>query len=97
MPTCSNCKQGWGWRLSIKKSFSIYGMSCPHCQVQYLSRNAKRKTSFLAFLPLLVPLLSLLTNLGFLAIIMIFLSVSLLFMSLYPFLMELSSEDQLRF
>ncbi|GAK09188.1 hypothetical protein JCM19038_3012 [Geomicrobium sp. JCM 19038] len=87
-----------GVEIIHQKSFSIYGMSCPYCdQVQYLSKNAKRKTSFLAFLPLLVPLLNLLTNLGFLATIMIFLSVSLLFMSLYPFLMELSNEDQLGF
>jgi CXXC-20-CXXC protein len=44
MPTCQNCDQKWGWKQTLKKSFTLdTGMICPYCEKkQYTTKKVDK-------------------------------------------------------
>ncbi len=96
MPTCQHCRHQWSWKQSFKKSFTLgTGMTCPYCgEKQYLAaRTRKRNTIF----PLIIVTLIMLGNLFFgpsSVFLFALLGFIPLFFGIYPFLIELSNEEE---
>ena len=99
MPICTSCKNKWSWKQTVKKTTTLNPeMSCPYCgEKQYQSKRSKTTAPFLGLivlLPLLiqsffdVPVVILLSLIPLLAVIVFI---------LYPFLIELSSEEEFLF
>ncbi|UFU00118.1 hypothetical protein KO561_03905 [Radiobacillus kanasensis] len=95
MPTCQNCDTKWDWAESIKKSFTLdNSMECPYCKrKQYVSKKSRRRMSFGNFIGPFV-LLILLMGQPILVIVSAAVGLFALVMCLYPFLMELSNEEE---
>lgn len=97
MPTCQNCKNTWTWKQTIK---TIFKFKCPNCgKKQYESAKSKKRSAFVSFLPLIpLPILAFL-NFPFplqvsISIIVI---LSIAFLVIYPFIIELSNEEEALF
>jgi|SRR5690625_119355 len=96
MPTCQNCGKDWNWKQTVKRSFTLgTGMKCPYCESkQYFTTKARRRSSLLSFIVPLLILLPWLFELSIPAIISIFIGFFLVFIGIYPFLVELSNQEE---
>lgn len=96
MPTCENCAHEWSYLETLKGSFNLTNsMTCPNCkQKQYATKKTINLTGFLIFIPLLITFgINFIFGPTFLAIallLVLFMGV----MALYPFIVELSSEEK---
>lgn len=95
MPICQNCQTEWSWKQTIKKSFTMdTAMNCSNCNhKQYPTRKTRRRFA----LYLLIPLLSLLLpsfGVSGLIVIGILISGCILLMAMYPFILQLSSQEE---
>ncbi|MEC5425780.1 hypothetical protein QGM71_20135 [Virgibacillus sp. C22-A2] len=92
MPTCQNCGKKWTWKQTIK---TIFRLRCPHCdKKQYESASSRiRGGVFFMLIPLLLlPINALLDfSVGALSIGIIF---ALILFGLYPFILQLSNEEE---
>lgn len=95
MPTCQNCKRECSWQQTFKKMFLFNTrMKCPHCGTkQYYTKRARTRMSVLIFL---IPFIIFLTlfDIPFFLLIGIHLLFCLSIMAIFPFLIELSNEEE---
>lgn len=95
MPTCQNCKKEWSWKQTFKKMFTLdTAMECPHCgKKQYYSKRARKKSVVLI---LSIPFIILFNLLDISPYLFggIYIIYSLSIMVVFPFLIELSNEEE---
>src|SRR5699024_3825172 len=96
MPTCQNCDKDWSWKQAVKSSFTLdTGMKCPYCESkQYLTTKARKRSSMFPFIVPLLILLPWFSELSIPAMISIFIGFYLVFLGIYPFLIELSNREE---
>src|SRR5699024_2874960 len=96
MPTCQNCGKDWRWKQTVNSSFTLdTGMKCPHCESkQYLTTKARNRSSIFPFIVPLHNLLVLFFNLSISVMLSIFVVFYLVFIGIYPFLIELSNQEK---
>ncbi|WP_164214768.1 TIGR04104 family putative zinc finger protein [Virgibacillus sp. YIM 98842] len=99
MPECKNCGRKWKWSEAIKRIFSLgTAIICPYCEEkQYLTNQSRRKMGILHMLLPLLLLLPLILNISFAVGFTIFAIAALVIFSMYPFIMELTNEDEIPF
>lgn len=95
MPICQNCHQKWSWGESFKKSFTFGDIvTCPYCKErQYFTARMKKRSGII---PILVPIIMLINFIVGPSYIGLFVLLSLIpiFFVVYPFMMELSNDEQ---
>ncbi len=97
MPTCQNCGHKWSWKMTLKKSFTLSNeMKCPVCGVtQFATAKSRKRMSLLSFI--IAPSLILSSHFFNFSIETVILIAVLLFgvvLVVYPFLYELSNEEE---
>lgn len=95
MPTCQNCGEKWGWIQTIK---TLFKLECPYCgKKQYESTSSRQRSSLFILMPMLIIILPVSSWLGLpmsiAFILAIILGVVLIF-GLYPFILNLSNEQE---
>ena len=52
MPTCQKCNQEWNWKQTMKASFTFDDtLTCALCgSKQYITANARKRSSFVPFI-----------------------------------------------
>jgi len=97
MPICQSCDTRWKWKETLKTSLTLsYTLTCSYCkQTQYYS-SRYRKISVLMtlFIPFIIMMGNLLFGPSFIAIIAL-LGLLPLYIVISPFLIQLSSEENL--
>ncbi len=95
MPTCRNCDREWSWKQTFKKMFTLdIAMECPYCgEKQYYTKQAKKRTALLTFFTPFIILLSLFDISPYLLVGFYFI-YCLSIMGIFPFLIELSNEEE---
>ncbi|RDW19751.1 TIGR04104 family putative zinc finger protein [Oceanobacillus chungangensis] len=94
MPNCQKCGQQWSWSQTLKVNFKLDGMECPNCgEKQYVTSKSKKKLNRISYLPAMLIILllfdlSLQITIGFIIV------GCILMIGFYPFLIELTSEDE---
>lgn len=96
MPICQNCHNKWSWKQTIKKTFTLDpGMTCPYCEEkQYQTQKSNIKSSFLNAIILLPLLSNMFFDIPGVFLLSLFPILFLIVMSLYPFLVKLSSREE---
>lgn len=97
MPRCGNCKKEWPWGMALRKSFTLgEGMECPECgRTQYLTKRSKKRMGIANFFPAPILILSgMLLDINFATIIALALVLFAVFMMTYPYMMELTDENE---
>lgn len=96
MPTCQSCGTKWSWKQTIKKSFTFHSaLECPYCsKKQYWTTKSRRKVSFSTMIiPFFIIVPSLIT-ISRLLILSMLICLSLFILSMIPFIMELTDEEE---
>ncbi|MED4019207.1 TIGR04104 family putative zinc finger protein [Sutcliffiella cohnii] len=96
MPTCQSCGTKWSWKQTIKKSFTFHSaLECPYCgKKQYWTTKSRRKVSFSTMIfPFFIIVPSLFT-ISRLLILSMLICLSLFILSMVPFIMELTDEEE---
>jgi len=96
MPTCQNCHQKWTWKQTVKKSFTLdTAMSCPHCaEKQYVTSRARKRS---ALITMIIPFLIFIPyffDINIITAISIYIAAGIGIMLIYPFIVELSSQEE---
>ena len=97
MPRCQNCNHQWTWKSTVRKSFTLgVGMECPNCGTrQYLTKKARKKTGILNIFPAPILILSaMFFDLEIMTILPLAVGVFSAFLAVYPYLVELSNENE---
>ncbi|MFD2761573.1 TIGR04104 family putative zinc finger protein [Lentibacillus juripiscarius] len=96
MPVCQHCSTEWTWKQTMKRMMKFgLRMKCPHCgEWQYESTASKKRSSMLGILPF--PLIWILPMFNASTMTAIFVGGVLLvgMLSIYPFFMQLSNEEE---
>ncbi|RYG71989.1 hypothetical protein EU245_12270 [Lentibacillus lipolyticus] len=96
MPVCQHCGTNWTWKQTMKRIMKFgLRMKCPHCcEWQYESTASKRRSGFLGMLPL--PLIFILPIFDVSLMMTVFIAaiLSVGIMTVYPFFMQLSNEEE---
>ncbi|MEK4563838.1 TIGR04104 family putative zinc finger protein [Alkalihalobacillus sp. FSL R5-0424] len=99
MPTCNHCGTQWKWWQTLKRSFTISpSLPCPNCEKeQFVTKRSKKKSGLLGFVfPLTLPIVTML-QVPVTLILVIYPSLFVLLVSLYPFLIKFSNEEEFMF
>ncbi|WP_399208216.1 TIGR04104 family putative zinc finger protein [Sutcliffiella rhizosphaerae] len=95
-PTCHQCNKQWKYKETWKASLTFkQEMKCPNCgEVQFLTKNARQKISFLMFFVSLLnlPLIIFAFEMKFGIPLLVFSYFILI--SFYPYIYRLSSENE---
>lgn len=99
MPECQHCVQPWSWWHVTKKSFTIRTyMICPNCQAeQYPTASTRKISSGLSFLAVLMIVLLNFILEPSIASILAFLIVLPIYLSIFPWYLKLSNEEEALF
>jgi len=92
MPICQNCNKKWTWIQTVKRMFRL---KCPYCGSKQYEAAPSRKTGSLFILLMLLPLpISILLDLSISVTLILSVIVALIMISLYPFVLKLSNEEE---
>jgi len=96
MPTCQSCHHEWSWSETFRKSFTLdTALTCPHCgNKQYITKKSRKRTSLLVFSIPLIMLLRLIFSMTPLISIILFVGVGLIVFISFPYLTELSNQEE---
>lgn len=96
MPTCQSCHKEWSFGETFRKSFTLdTTLTCPHCgEKQYITTKSRKRMSVLVFFIPLIMLLRLVFTLSPLLTIILFVGITTMIFISYPYLTELSNEEQ---
>lgn len=97
MPSCESCGRQWKWKTIVMKTLKLTNkVNCPYCgKAQYIVPKSRKQTAIVSFLPaFLIISLSRIFDLGVLGVVLLAAALLIVTLSLYPFLMKLSSEDK---
>lgn len=96
MPVCKRCEKKWSWKQTIKYSVTLsVKMNCPHCgEVQYnTARSRKRSTIVGGILISTIMLCNIFFGPSYIFLMML-ISLIPLWIIVFPFMMELSNEEE---
>ncbi|ANU27029.1 TIGR04104 family putative zinc finger protein [Planococcus versutus] len=99
MSTCENCGQKWTWRSIVWQTVKFKNNgTCPYCgATQYIVPKSTKLTRIVGYIPaFLIILLTLVLDLDGLGIILLAVTLMLVFLALYPFIIKLSNTDNMR-
>ena len=94
MTTCQNCGHHWNWRtLMIEMNRFRPAMNCPNCGAsQFITRNSRKRSFFLGYLPALFLLLgSMMIDLQLVTIFAVAMVLFIAITFLMPFVVKLSN------
>lgn len=92
MPVCQNCKKEWTWKQTIK---SLFKLKCPYCgKKQYESTASKKRTSVLSVIPLIAMPIVIMFNLQWWTVVLLTIPMIAIVWSIYPYIIELSNEEE---
>ncbi|WP_100010529.1 TIGR04104 family putative zinc finger protein [Lentibacillus sediminis] len=93
MPICQNCGREWTWKQTIQRLFRL---KCPYCrEKQYESASSRMKTGGMSLIPLVVlPVAAGFDAQVWVTAILIAVIEVLFIFGVYPFLMQLSNEQE---
>lgn len=96
MPSCDSCKQRWSWKETMKSSFTLNpAMKCPKCgERQYLTKKSRKRMLLFNWLILTPLLLNMFFDLSFFFLLFLIIFLFVLSISLMPFNMELTEEEE---
>ncbi|WP_163528827.1 TIGR04104 family putative zinc finger protein [Halobacillus ihumii] len=96
MPNCQNCGRNWSWRQTFKRSLSFrISMDCPHCkEKQYITSKVRKRSSLIPFLTAPIIMLSVYLDFSTVASFSILAGMLILLIVFYPFMIELSNEEE---
>ncbi|MFD1030153.1 TIGR04104 family putative zinc finger protein [Metaplanococcus flavidus] len=97
MPHCENCNHQWAWGTALRKSFTLgEGMECPECgRTQYLTKQSKKRMGIANFFPAPILIFSgMLFDVDIATILALALVLFAAFMMTYPYMMELTDENE---
>jgi CXXC-20-CXXC protein len=99
MPECKNCGKKWTWGDAIKRMFTLdTAIICPYCEKkQYITSQSRRKMGIMHMLIPLLILLPLFVDISIPLALAIFAAAATGIISIYPFIMELTDEEELPF
>ena len=96
MPTCKSCGEKWSWKQTFKGSFTLEpSFQCPFCEKkQYQTKKSKRKCAILPFVaPFTFATLSFL-GASLFTVVGVGIGVIILFLTIYPALIDLSNQEE---
>lgn len=96
MPTCQTCHKEWGWKQTVRKSFTLdTGMTCPYCgEKQYVTAKARKRNSLTVLLIPLILLISFVFDISLILRLVLLVTVGILMIGTYPFFIELSDKEE---
>lgn len=96
MPTCQQCGQEWTWKETLKATFTLsHVLHCPYCkQKQFITSTAKKKLNMLNFIIPLTLLLFLFIDVALIFKLGMLFGIGGLIIVLYPFLIQLTNDDE---
>ncbi|NCU16715.1 hypothetical protein GW534_02865 [Bacillus sp. P1(2020)] len=96
MPICQHCHKQWSWKQVMKRSFTLnHFLICPHCgEKQYVTKRSRRRSAAMNFIPPLFILFPLLFNVSVWIGLGLIVASGVLLYSFYPFIIELSNEEE---
>lgn len=99
MPICNVCKNKWGWAQTIKKMMTLNAeLTCPYCEAkQYQSKRSKVRGSLLNLLIIMPLLINSFFDVSAIVILSLIPVLVIFGFIVYPFLVELSNEEQFPF
>lgn len=98
MPNCESCGQAWSWKTVVKKTMKLTNQAkCPYCKkTQYLIPKSRKLTAIYSYIPaFLIITLSLVLDLNGWGIFLLAAALLIMFLALYPFMVKLSTDEQL--
>lgn len=96
MPTCDKCHHRWSWKQTLKKTTTLNPeMLCPYCgKKQYQTQKSKTKISLLTPIVLMPLLIRIFIDVPEVYLVSLFIILALSTFLVYPFLVEISSEEE---
>jgi len=92
MPICKNCGEKWTWKQTIK---TLFRLKCPHCyKRQYESASSRKRTSMISLIPLIALPINALLNLPWWMVGVLMLPMIAVIWIIYPYLIEISNEEE---
>jgi CXXC-20-CXXC protein len=94
MPTCQKCGRQWLWRQTVK-SLLQFRMICPHCDNrQYLTAGSKLKAGMFGLIPMNhFPIIGLF-NIPWWTVGVLMTPLLLVIFVIFPYLIEVSNEEE---
>ena len=96
MPTCQNCHTAWSWKQTFKKSFTLNtAMICPYCgENQYVTSRTRKTSSMITSITLaVIMLLNVFWGPSLIFVMALVASIPI-YLGSYPFLVELSNQEE---
>ncbi|WP_226577796.1 TIGR04104 family putative zinc finger protein [Halobacillus litoralis] len=96
MPKCNHCQNQWSWIDCMRKAFRLRSeFICRYCGAkQYQTQASMRRTSLLSLIPLLLLPVVILFNLSIPISLAFFFIAEVLYLSVFPFVLELTSKHE---
>ncbi|RNF40908.1 TIGR04104 family putative zinc finger protein [Planococcus salinus] len=96
MPTCNSCGRTWSWKEAMKSSFSLDpAMKCPKCgKRQHLTKKSRKRMIWFNWLVLIPLALNIFLDLSVFFVLFLMLVLFAVSISLMPFHMELTEEEE---
>ncbi|RPF53333.1 TIGR04104 family putative zinc finger protein [Aquisalibacillus elongatus] len=95
LPVCQKCQTKWSWLDTQKGLFHFNrGIKCPHCKAtQYQTSSSLKRTTFIGLIPL-AGLPFVIQNNSWLVKISAVIVLSLIYLSIMPFFISLSNDEE---
>jgi len=97
MPACNQCDTKWSWTQTLKRSSFTFGigMICPYCkQKQYISASSRKKHTMYVLATFVPFLINLFFDLSISKAIFYAFITGVIIIGIYPFLIELSNQEE---
>ncbi|GMB09195.1 CXXC-20-CXXC protein [Thermolongibacillus altinsuensis] len=96
LPKCCKCNHKFSWRSIFRASFKFrQEIKCPECGTKiYPTMKSRQKISLMTNIPLIISFALLAFGLPFKFAILIFLSLTVLVMTLIPFLYSFVDKEE---
>lgn len=92
MPICQNCKKEWTWKQTIK---TLFRLKCPYCgRKQYESASSKKRGSLFGIIPVFVLPINMFLDFPWWMVLVITIPLVVAIWSVYPYMIELSNEEE---
>lgn len=92
MPVCQKCGNTWTWGQTMK---SMFRMRCPHCRTkQYQSAASRNKNFLFVIIPILMIPINVWFEISIVVAVTVGVILSMIILSVYPFLLKLSNEEE---
>ncbi len=97
MPICTNCKNKWSWKQTVKKITTLnHEMFCPYCgEKQYRSNTSKNIIPFIVPIMLLPVFIKIFFDVPIVILFSLIPLLAVIIFILFPFSIKLSSEKEL--